>query len=170
LVLISAPSKEENPVSFPPEDFRRACAQFATGITVVTTRDAQRQPQGFTANSFTSVSLDPPLVLVCIDKGGAMAPVFRETTRFGISVLNAGQKEISQRFARKGADRFGPGGWIDGVEGVPLIERALATFVCRPWQTIEAGDHWILIGEVLQVASDPGEPLLYFGSSYRELA
>lgn len=153
----------------PPEDFRRACAQFATGITVVTTRDAEGRPQGLTANSFTSVSLDPPLVLVCIDKGGTMVPVFHEAPWFGISILNAGQKEISQRFARKGADRFGPGGWIEGFEGVPLIEHALATFVCRPWQTVEAGDHWVLIGEVVQVTVDPGEPLLYYRSGYREL-
>jgi flavin reductase (DIM6/NTAB) family NADH-FMN oxidoreductase RutF len=126
-------------------------------------------PHGITVNSFTSVSLAPPLVLVCVDHRSQVIEHFREGEHFGINVLCEHQQELSQRFARSGPDRFRDVQWYSGKTGVPLLPDVLATFECRLVDSRPAGDHLILIGEVLHVAFVEGKPLAYFGSSYRSL-
>lgn len=131
-----------------PRALRAAFGAFMTGVTVVATRDADGQPRGFTANSFTSVSLDPPLLLVCIGKTAGSFPVFDAADGFAVSVLSEGQHEVATAFASRTADRFGATAWTDGPLGHPVIEGAAAWFDCRTHDRVDAGDHVILIGEV----------------------
>jgi flavin reductase (DIM6/NTAB) family NADH-FMN oxidoreductase RutF len=150
--------------------FRSACSRFATGITVVTVLGPDGLPHGMTANSFTSVSLDPPLVLVCIDRKAAMLPRLEAATHFGINVLSEEQEPYSAHFARPGMDRFEGIQWFPGELGVPLLHNVLATYECAVSEVIEAGDHRIFIGEVRHLRCYDGHPLIYFGSRYRTLA
>jgi flavin reductase (DIM6/NTAB) family NADH-FMN oxidoreductase RutF len=154
---------------FDPANFRRGCAKFATGITVVTVIDRAGAPHGLTVNSFTSVSLAPPLVLVAIDHASNVLPIFRAASHYGISVLSSDQQALSVRFARKGQDRFDGVAWRAGETGVPLIPDALAHFECLVRNVVEAGDHAVFVGEVERVEYREGKPLLYFDSSYRVL-
>ena len=150
--------------------FRQACARYATGITISTAIASDGTPHGFTANSFTSVSLEPPLVLICIDRKANIIDLFRTAKYFGINVLEASQQELSNRFAGRGQDRFESVNWNPGSHGVPLLEGALAHFECRLENVIEAGDHDIFIGEVLRSEFSDGDPLLYFKSRYGEIS
>jgi len=152
-----------------PLSFRRACARFATGITIATVLGSDGTPQGFTANSFTSVSVDPPMVLLCIDRSANVLPHFQAAPQFGINVLSAEQKELSMRFATRGQDRFEGVGWRTGVGSSPILEGALAQFECLTRQVWEAGDHLIFLGEVIAAHYEDGAPLLYYASAYREL-
>lgn len=146
--------------------FRDGLGCYPTGVTVVTTRDADGQPRGFTANSFTSVSLDPPLVSVCLAKTAHSHAVFSAAPAFAIHVLSEAQKPISSLFASKAADKFEQCQWRDGHSGVPLIQDSLATFECKAWQLVDAGDHTILIGEVVGLEHSPGRPLGYCRGAY----
>jgi len=159
----------ESPASLTPVRFRSACARFPTGITVVTVFDAGGAPHGMTANSFTSVSLDPPLVLVCIDLKAKLVARFHHGTVFGINVLGQHQQELSVRFARKGADRFAGVDWTRGESGAPLLPGALATLECVVTQVVDAGDHRIVIGAVRAATWRDGRPLVYFNSGYAAL-
>lgn len=158
------------PVAVDSESFRRACSKFATGITVATVLDSDGVPHGMTANSFTSVSCDPPLVLLCIDHRTTILPAFRAGIHFGINVLGEEQRQLSVRFAQKGRDRFDGIPWTAGQTGVPLLEDALACFECRITQRVTAGDHDIFIGEVTATVLREGRPLLFFNSGYCGLA
>ncbi len=150
--------------------FRRVCSKYATGITILTVLDARGAPQGMTVNSFTSVSLSPPLVLVCIDRQTSILGHFDMGTRFAINVLHESQKELSSCFARSGRDRFEGVDWSPGVTGAPLFPDMLATLECAVTQMIEAGDHVVVIGEALHATwRDDGQPLIYFNSSYQAL-
>lgn len=126
-------------------------------------------PHGMTANSFTSVSLNPPLVLACVDLSAVILAHFRSSGFLGINVLNETQRELSIHFARAGEDRFGTVEWFAGRTGVPLIPDVLATFECSLVNAVTAGDHEILIGEVHYAESKEGKPLLYFDRGYREI-
>ena len=150
-------------------DFCRTCAKFATGVTIVTVLDAQGNPHGMTASSFTSVSLDPPLVLVCVDHRANVLEHFRTSKHMGVNVLGEHQEELSMRFARRGEDRFDGVDWCAGETGVPLIPGVLASFECGLTKMVEAGDHDVLIAEVLRVEHRDGRPLVYFGSAYHKL-
>jgi flavin reductase (DIM6/NTAB) family NADH-FMN oxidoreductase RutF len=152
-----------------PDEFRRACGSFATGVAIATVLDAQRQPHGLTVSSFTSVSLEPPLVLICLGHAVTIVEAFRRATHFGINVLAASQRSISERFARKGEDRFNGTPWIPGATGVPLLPGALAQMECAVEQIVTSGDHDILIGRMVRMAAIDGDPLLYFSGGYREL-
>lgn len=149
--------------------FRDACAQFATGVMIATVADAAGLPHGLTVNSFTSVSLDPPLVLICIDRKTAIVERFERAAYFGLSVLSEQQQEVSDRFAGKCDDRFEGVAWQPGPHGAPLLSLSLATFECRTTQVLDGGDHAIFLGTVLGVEIHRGRPLLYFGSGYRQL-
>ena len=149
--------------------FRGACSRYATGITILTVVDTQGAPRGMTANSFTSVSLDPPLVLACVDHSAAILAHFRSSGFMGINVLNETQRHLSMHFARAGEDRFGEVEWYAGRTGVPLLPDALATLECSIVNAVDAGDHDILIGEVLQAGFREGKPLLYFDRAYRAI-
>ena len=152
-----------------PLSFRRACSRFATGITIATVWGSDGMPQGFTANSFTSVSMEPPLVLLCIDRKANILPHFQAASEFGINVLGVEQKELSMRFATRGRDRFDGVAWRPGVGPSPMIEGALAQFECLTQQVWEAGDHLVFLGEVVAAQYGDGTPLLYYASAYREL-
>jgi flavin reductase (DIM6/NTAB) family NADH-FMN oxidoreductase RutF len=150
-------------------EFRRALGQFATGVTVVTTRDAGGRPLGLTVNAFCSVSLSPPLVLVCVDRRSEANPGLAEGRLFNVSVLAEDQQEISHRFATLGALKFEGIALPNGDNGVPVIPGALAVVECRLSAAHTAGDHTIYVGEVTRLEHRPGRPLLYHGSAYRQL-
>jgi flavin reductase (DIM6/NTAB) family NADH-FMN oxidoreductase RutF len=149
--------------------YRRTCAQFATGITVVTTVDADGHPHGLTVNSFSSVSLEPPLVLVSIDLRNAILGHFISTSSFAINVLGEHQEDLSRRFSSTAENRFLGLAWQAGVSGVPLLEGVLAQLECSVLRTFEAGDHTVLIGEVRAASCAEGRPLVFFNSEYRNL-
>lgn len=149
---------------------RDAMGCFATGITIVTAIDQEGRPVGLTANSFTSVSLDPPLLLVCIANNAGTAPVLRSAASFGVNVLQIGQQPASNRFAGKGEDRFAATAWGPGETGVPLLDGSLVSFECKRHAVHEAGDHFLLIGDVVRAQFEPRrDPLLYFRGKYRRL-
>ncbi len=149
---------------------RDTLGQFATGVTVVTCRDAAGQPVGMTVNSFNSVSLDPALVLWSIDRQALGYDAFTRGGHFAVHVLKADQQHISNLFAGRGADKFGQVHWHAGPDQVPLLEDCAARFHCRLAQCVEGGDHTILLGEVLEFSADGGEPLVFHRGRYRALA
>ena len=153
-----------------PRTLRDAMGCFATGVTIVTALDAAGVPVGLTANSFTSVSLEPPLLLVCIANSSGTAPALREAGHFGVNVLQIGQQPASNRFATRGADRFANLPWAPGQTGVPLLGSSLVSFECERESLHEAGDHFILVGRVVRAQFEPHrDPLLYFRGKYRRL-
>lgn len=149
-----------------PDVFRRACGRFATGVAVATVLDPQGAPHGLTVSSFTSVSLDPPLVLICLGHDVSVIQYFRDAAYFGINVLGEEQRELSERFARKGFDRFNGLPWEPGATGVPLIPGALAAMECAAEQRVPSGDHDIFVGRMVAAKTGEGNPLLYFESRY----
>lgn len=151
------------------KDFRLACAEFATGVAVVSCCAANGEPHGLTVNSFTSVSASPPLVLVCIDHASSVLPVFRTAIRFAVNVLRADQEELSMRFAQLPEGRFEGVAWQLGKGGAPLIQEVLATIECETRTVIDQGDHAIFVGEAKRVSIAEGRPLLYFRSGYDRL-
>jgi len=146
---------------------RDAFGCFVTGITIVTSMDETGAPVGFTANSFTSVSLDPPLLLVCPGKNASSLPAIRRSGVFGVNVLAADQRPIAERFAMRGVDRFSNGEWVESESGVLLLEGACANFACITVNEVDAGDHLVLIGRIESFRS-AGErsPLMYLRGSY----
>lgn len=153
-----------------PRTLRDALGCFATGVTVVTTRDADGQPVGLTANSFSSVSLDPPLILFCLARSSTNLERFRQAQHFAINVLHIGQQPMSGAFARSAADRFQDVAWEAWDTGAPILSGSLASFECATHQVIEAGDHLVFIGRVLRARFEPRrDPLLYFRGKYRRL-
>jgi flavin reductase (DIM6/NTAB) family NADH-FMN oxidoreductase RutF len=142
---------------------------FATGITVVTTRDAHGKPYGLTVNSFTSVSLDPILVLVCLDNRLSGLQAFLDTKHFGVSILSEHQEDLSRMFAKKDSER--PANiYFEGKSGVPLLRNSIAVMECETVKIYEGGDHQIFLGrvdhgEVLQL----DHPLLYFRGKYKHI-
>lgn len=147
-------------------EFRRALGAFVTGVTVVTTIQPDGSARGFTANSFTSVSLDPPLILVCIGKTASSYPVFSQAGHFAVSVLAEDQKAVSGVFASKAADKFDQVRWHRRVTGAPVIDGAAASFDCATHDVVDAGDHVILIGRVLDFIHSPSSPLGYCRGAY----
>lgn len=146
---------------------RDAFGCFATGVTIVTSRGADGEPIGFTANSFSSVSLDPPMLLVCPDKRASSLPVIRAAGRFAVHVLASHQRALSERFARRGVHRFGAGQWIDDADGIPMLEEACANFSCLLEADVDAGDHVILLGRITGFRSVPDRaPLQYLRGRY----
>ena len=164
---MSSIREEARPID--PDRFRAACSKYATGITIVTALDSDGVPHGMTANSFTSVSLFPPLVLVCIDHTAGVLGHLRASLKMGLNVLNDSQRHLSAHFARPGEDRFGAVEWLSGRSGVPLLPDVLATFECAIIQTVDAGDHAIVVGEVYYADFHDGRPLLYFDRGYRAI-
>lgn len=154
---------------FDPRELRAAFASFMTGVTVVTARTASGEPVGFTANSFTSVSLDPPLLLVCPGHHLTRFPVFESAPRFGVSILAEGQEEISNLFAGRRGDRFALCDWDAGAQGVPLIAGRSAGFECSVHERIEAGDHLILVGRIEAFDCSESRGLGYGPSGYFSL-
>ena len=150
------------------EEFRRACGRFATGVTIASVLDSKGVPHGLTVSSFTSVSLDPPLILICLGHEVSAIHHFRTATHFGINILAENQRALSDRFARKGKDRFDGVAWQPGVTGVPLLPGVLAAIECAVHRIVPMGDHDILVGEMIHAQVYEGEPLLHFSGRYRE--
>jgi flavin reductase (DIM6/NTAB) family NADH-FMN oxidoreductase RutF len=150
-------------------EFRRGLGQFASGVTVVTALDAAGQPQGLTASSFCSVSLDPPLVLVCVDNRLVARQAILDSGHFSVSVLAEAQESMSRRFASGGLDKFAGPGLVPGQNGAPLVLGALCHLECRLAAAHPSGDHTIFVGEVLRLEAAPGRPLLYHESGYHRL-
>src|SRR5215217_2007808 len=149
-----------------PRTLRDALGCFATGVTVVTALDGAGKPVGLTANSFTSVSLDPPLLLVCIAKEAASAPALLAARHFAVNVLQTGQQPASIRFSTRHEDRFGPNDWSPGEYGAPILGNSLSVFECERHAVHDGGDHHMLVGHVLKASFDPTlDPLLFFRGS-----
>lgn len=146
--------------------FRRALGKFATGVTVVTTTDATGRPRGFTANSFTSVSLEPPLILICVGNSASSYAAFAACHGFTVNILGAAQRNIADTFASKSVDKFDRIAWSLGSNGAPRIARSLAILECRVHERVPAGDHLVLVGKVLEFATEDQEPLVYQGGGY----
>jgi flavin reductase (DIM6/NTAB) family NADH-FMN oxidoreductase RutF len=148
-------------------ELRQTLGSFATGVAVATTLDSQGMPKGFTANSFTSVSLDPPLVLVCVDRSASCYPAFAATTHFGINILCEEQQHLSRTFASKASDKFADAPWISGATGSPIFPDSTAWLDCQLHDRIEAGDHLIIIGKVVSFGHSPASRSLgYHRGSY----
>lgn len=152
-----------------PRALRNAFGSFMTGVTVITSRDGAGTPVGFTANSFSSVSLDPPLLLVCPGKFLSSFEAFTQCSHFAVSVLAEGQEEVSNTFAGYKGDRFAKVAHSMDLHNVPVIEGAVATFSCETQQVIPAGDHAILLGEVCGYSHSEGRGLGYAGGQYFSL-
>ncbi len=152
------------------DEFRRALGQFASGVTVVTMKDHDSKPQGITVSAFASVSLDPPLVLVSIDKRASLHDSLTEGSAFAVNILAEDQELISRRFASKEEDRFEGVGFSYGVNGAPLLTGSLASLECRVVHAYSGGDHTIFVGEVEVTTVSEGKPLAYFRGGYSQLS
>lgn len=165
------PSKPATPAPAPgqaldPKELRRTLGTFATGVTVVTTRAVDGTPVGLTVNSFSSLSLDPPLVLWSLVSTSNSAAAFREATHFAINILSDQQVEVSQRFASKVQNKFGAVEVGEGVGGSPLITGCAAWFECSTESMQEAGDHILFIGRVQRFSRADRKPLIFCGGKY----
>ncbi len=152
------------------QEFRRVLGHFAAGVTVITTVGDDGKPYGLTATAFTSVSLQPPLVLVCVDKRSDSYPHFHTSRVFAVNFLAHDHEHLSRRFAVSGGDKFGDLTICKGTSGAPLLREALGHVDCRTVNVIDAGDHTIFIGHVEAADARDGEPLLYFKGAYRKIA
>jgi len=152
-----------------PQELRRVMGHFATGVTVITTRDKTGAPNGLTANAFMSLSLDPPLVVISVDKKATCYSCFEVDNGFAVNFLSEDQEEISRRFATKGADKFADLKWRPGSNGAALIEGALGSVECKIIQCHDGGDHTIIVGEIINVAANGDRPLLFFKGKYQKL-
>ena len=150
-----------------PAGFRRVLGHFVTGVTVITTRDAGGNPAGLTANAFASVSLDPPLVLVCVDRDSDTHDLIAQSGSFAVNVLAAGQEVIARRFAEDDRERRFEGiRWREQSTGAPVFDDVLAWIDCRVHAVTDGGDHTIYIGAVLAADSRDGPPLLFYRGAY----
>ena len=145
---------------------RNAFGNFATGVTVVTTRQSDGTPRGFTANSFSSVSLDPPLLLICVAKTAHSCEVFETSPHFAVNVLSEDQKAVSGLFASRAPDKFEQTDWTAGAAEMPVLDGSIANFVCARHKLVDAGDHIVLIGRVVDYTTLDARPLGYFKGSY----
>ena len=154
-----------------PELFRRAMTRFASGVTIVTTSDTTGRRWGFTASAFASLSLDPPLVLVCQHRSADSHPAFIAASHFIVNVLGREHEPLARRFAVKGADKFSGGEFRRGLaDGLPVLGDALASLKCGTHARYDGGDHTILIGEVdYAIVREHGTPALYFDADFWEL-
>jgi flavin reductase (DIM6/NTAB) family NADH-FMN oxidoreductase RutF len=148
--------------------FKLALSHFASGVTVVTT-EHEGARYGMTVASFASLSLRPPLVLVCIEKSAKSHDAIRDSAKFGVSILAHSQADISGKFASRADDKFSGVDVRTGELGIPLIEGAICTLECRVHQQLTGGDHTIYVGEVVDAQVRDDAPLVYFRAAYREI-
>jgi flavin reductase (DIM6/NTAB) family NADH-FMN oxidoreductase RutF len=152
-----------------PDLFRAVLGRFASGVTVVTTRDASGRDHGLTVSAFASLSLEPPLVLVCIDQSSSVHPVLRDASHFVVNVLASTQEALSRRFSGRDLDRFDGVGYSRGTTGPAVLEEVLAYLECRVAHRLDQGDHTIFVGEVESADTSTGRPLLYYRGGYATL-
>ena len=160
-----------NFMDFTPVDLRNALGCFATGVCVITANPEGFTPFGMTINSFSSVSLNPPLILWSLQNDSDCVPAFNVATKFAVNVLSSGQKDISHQYSRRGAHDLNTDHYRMGDTGLPVLNGVLAAFECEVWQRYDGGDHVILVGKVLAMHGSGGEgkPLLFFRGGYQEL-
>jgi flavin reductase (DIM6/NTAB) family NADH-FMN oxidoreductase RutF len=151
------------------QELRRVMGHFATGVTVITTTDESGNPNGLTANAFMSLSLNPPLVLISVDKGATCYSCFALQNGFTVNFLSEDQEEISRRFATKGADKFADLKWHAGSNGAAIIDGALGFVECKITEAHDGGDHTIVVGEIVNVRATGDRPLLFFKGKYQRL-
>lgn len=152
-----------------PEKFRQAMAAFPSGVTIMTTTDPDGEARGFAASSFCSVSLDPPLVLVCIATTAQCHDAFMQNDQWSIQMAGSAHVDLVERFATKGVDKFGGGEFVPDHRGVPVLLDAAVLIECEAYQRYDGGDHTILIARVIEVDVDDRPPVLYFQRGFRHL-
>ena len=151
-------------------EFRRALGHFASGVTVVTIKLPDGQAMGITVTAFSSLSLEPPLALICIDKRARIHDRLQIGGAFAVNMLAQDQEFVSRRFASSEPDQFREIGYRDGTTGAPLIAGSIATVECRITELLPGGDHTIVVGTVEATSVNEGKPLLYFRGGYVQLA
>ncbi len=153
------------------DDFKKALQLWASGVTVVTTSSEKFGVQGMTVTAFTSVSVNPPQVLVCINDSADSGAGIEESQSFAVNILNADQQDLSNQFAggTSQQQRFENTDWKAGITGAPILNNTLMSLDCKVVEKVLAGTHWIIIGEVHDCVCRSGEPLLYYRGAYREL-
>ncbi|MGH7871090.1 MAG: flavin reductase family protein [Candidatus Binatia bacterium] len=156
-------------MSIEPQELRRVMGHFATGVTVITTQDKDGNPNGLTANAFMSLSLTPPLVLICVDKGAQCYTCFELENGFTVNFLSEEQEDVSRRFATKGIDKFAGLRWRRGENGAAIIDGVLGYAECRIAQCHDGGDHTIIVGEVVNADASGERPLLFYKGTYQRL-
>ena len=154
---------------FSPLDLRRAFGRFPTGVTVVTTCTGEGRQVGFTANSFTSVSMSPPLVLVCLDRRASVHPAFLGAAGFVVNILAHDQAETAMRFASRGIDRFEGIVWKPSKTGLPILDGHAAFFECASDQAVPAGDHTVLMGRIVDMGDTDALPLVFRGGAFARI-
>ncbi|MFJ8636318.1 flavin reductase family protein [Streptomyces sp. NPDC093568] len=160
---------QPDPALVDPQALRSVCANWATGVTVITSGSTERTT-GLTVNSFTSVSLDPALILVCIHNDSGELPVLRRTGAFAVNILAADQEELCRSFASRHTRHTAKADTRPGISGVPVLSDALAYLECRIEREVDAGDHVIVIGEVIDLAVQREEgPLTFFRNTFHRL-
>jgi flavin reductase (DIM6/NTAB) family NADH-FMN oxidoreductase RutF len=152
-----------------PSTFRSVLGRFASGVTVVTVRDGTGRDYGLTVSAFCSLSLEPPLVLVCVDRSASGHPALAAASHFAVNILSERQEALSRRFSEKDENRFDGVGYTRGAGGQPLLDDALAHLACRVVGTHDGGDHTIFIGEVEEASAAESRPLLYYRGGYARL-
>lgn len=151
------------------DEFRAALGRFASGVTVVTTRDRKNRLHGITVSAFCSVSLEPPLILVCIDKEAGSHYAFEQSRAFVVNVLREDQQFLSDRFASQLPDKFADVQYRAGIENLPVLEDVLVNLECRLVNAYDGGDHTIYIGEIVVSTVNEGKPLVYFHGGYGKI-
>ena len=152
-----------------PDTFRSALGRFASGVTIVTAVDGAGHDVGLTVSAFASVSLEPPLVLVCIDHAASIHPVLLEAHHFAVNILAAAQEPLARRFSTLEGDRFDGVGYTRGQTGVAVLDEVLGCIECHRVHATEGGDHTIFIGRVEAVHIRAASPLLYYRGGYAQL-
>jgi flavin reductase (DIM6/NTAB) family NADH-FMN oxidoreductase RutF len=150
-------------------EFRQALGYFAAAVTVVTVQREDGTPAGITVTAFSSLSLEPPLVLVCIDKRAKLHDTFQQGSSFAVNILKDDQEHISRRFASSEPDQFREIGYSPGPLGAPLIPNVVCAIECKVVDLLAGGDHTIVVGEVDSTRVNEGKPLLYFRGGYASL-
>ena len=153
----------------PEEDFRRACGHFVTGVCVLTACTPDGVPHGLTVNSFSSLSLDPPLVMAAIAHSSNQLMGFDRSEYFAVNILCEHQRHLSLHFSKRQDGRFNGIGWKPGQTGAPVFEEVLGVIECRAMHKFDAGDHRVLVGEAVAAHVHEGRPLLFFQSTYASL-
>lgn len=151
------------------DEFRAALGRFASGVTVVTTKDSSGRLHGITVSAFCSVSLEPPLVLVCIENKTGSHYAFEESNSFVVNILREDQQHISDQFASYLSDKFAGIKYYSGIDELPVLEDVLANLECRLVNSHDNGDHTIYVGEIEKVNIRDGKPLVYWHGNYRKL-
>lgn len=152
------------------EEFRAALSRFPSGVTIVTSRDEENRFHGITVSAFCSLSLEPPRVLICIEKTTGSHQALMWSRSFVVNVLNEYQRELSERFASQLDDKFDAVEFSTGIDGIPLLSGCIATLECRITDAYDGGDHSIFVGEVENTTVIDGDPILYFRGDYRSIS